>query len=375
MLFSLLRRPMRAGVLVAAATLAACDVPTDPPIFQQTWVVPGDSVVIGVSNLLPSDVRIDSAATPRSFALATQPGANIGTSLGTICGTACTTANGQTINKPFFESPASALSASVAFPAGVKGVTVSGGTLRLVVSNNLGFDPLRPAGMAAADTGVLEVRVTSGPTSAPTVSSTTRFLSTTRTMLNGQPTQFDVALPTGTYGDTIRIVVVMRSPAGGPVSINTANTLTVAASVQGIAFSQASVAVANKTFNSPASSFDLSDVDADNRVQGGGLRLSVVNPFAAQATMNLVLRVPAAAGQMADSIVKAVQVAPSATTNTNVAISQAELRRLLGKTGVQVYSRGTVSGTGAGNAVTVTPTQEIKIRTQLELTLNIGGSN
>jgi hypothetical protein len=72
------------------------------------------------------------------------------------------------------------------------------------------------------------------------------------------------------------------------------------------------------------------------------------------------------------SIQKSVNVAASSTTNGTIDLTQTELRSLLGKTGVSISTTGTVNGTGAGNGVTVLPTSELTIRTQLSLTINVG---
>jgi len=144
------------------------------------------------------------------------------------------------------------------------------------------------------------------------------------------------------------------------------------AGLQNLTVSEATVEVIAQAVTTPASDFDLEDVDIGDDVVAGGLLLEIVNPFTATATLDLEFSAPAQNGEGAVSIQKSVNVAASSTTNGTIDLTQTELRSLLGKTGVSISTTGTVNGTGAGNGVTVLPTSELTIRTQLSLTINVG---
>lgn len=370
MLSTSLRRPLRAVALASTVVFAACDLPTQGgPVFQQTWLVPGDSVTVSVTNLLPADVRIDSAAAPLAFTLQSQPGATIATTLGDICGSACTSLDGQTAPKPEFTSPDGTLGATVAFPTGVNAFALSGGILNFDITNDLGFDPLRPAAGDGVAYGHMVVTIASGLlTHTDTIQG-----SATLGIPTGGTTSLFLLLPTGTYADSLTVSLTMYSPAGDPVAIDSTRTLAVAASLRTLEMTSASVVVANRAFSTDSSAFDLSDVEGAENVEQGGLRLTIINPFAATAMLNLVLAAPAQNGEGAVAVARSISVPAAQTSSVGITLTKNELSSLLGKTGVTISSSGTVSGAGAGSTVAVTPTQEIKIRTQLQLTFNVGG--
>lgn len=363
---SLLPRVGRLVPLAGALALAACDVPSEPPIFQQTWLVPADSVQVGVSTLLPANVSVTGGGTAFT---ATTPTANFNSTLGALCGQPECQSPGPVLvpNTPAFVSPAGVLGSSIAFPAGVAGVTISGGSLQLQVTNNLGFDPLRPNGTGVAPFGQLSVEITSGGMTA-----TTTFTGNVSQLANGTMTTFSIPLPTGAYTGTIGIDVSFDVPAGGPATVSSSNALSVAASVIGLAISSASVVVDAKSVSSAPEAFDLDEVDLGDIVEGGGLVLTVVNPFNATAALSLTLSAPAQGGAPAVNVVKAFAMAASGSSVVNLTLLKSEIESLLGKTGVTVGITGTAQGTGAGNTVTVSPTQSITVRTQMSLTLNVG---
>ena len=52
-------RLQRMGLLAGACLLdAGCDIPTDPPIIEQRWIVPLDEVALEQNHILPTDVTI-----------------------------------------------------------------------------------------------------------------------------------------------------------------------------------------------------------------------------------------------------------------------------------------------------------------------------
>lgn len=362
---TLLPRAGRFVPLVGVLALAACDIPSEPPIFQQTWLVPADSVQVGVSTLLPADVSLTGGGTAFT---ATTPAADFNTTLGALCGQPECQSPAPVLvpNTPAFTSPAGVLGSSIALPSGVAGVTVSGGNLTLQVTNDLGFDPLRPNG-AGGPHGTLSITITSGG-----INATTNFTGTVSQLPTGAMASFVVPLPLGNYTGTIGIDVAFNVPQGGPATVSASNGLSVSASLVNLAISSASVVVAAKSVSSTPESFDLADVDLGDLVEGGGLVLTIVNPFNANASLSLTLSAPAQGGGPAVNVVKAFNMTAGGTSVVDLTLLKSEIEGLLGKTGVTVSISGNATGTGAGNTVTVSPTQAITVRTQMSLTLNVG---
>lgn len=359
------RRASRAAVAVLVGTLAACEIPSEAPILQQTWIVPGDSVTVSVAQLLPTNVGLNVGGT--AFTVAIPSPSNISATLGTLCGQpACQSSATVVAPIPAFTSGAGALATTVTFPAGVTAATVSGGTLTLSILNNLGFDPLRPNGAVAAF-GSFAVTLTSG-----TTTSITSFLGAARTMTNGQTTAFAVPLPLGVYTGSIAVAVAFTVPAGGNAALSSGNSIAISAAMAGLTLTQATVAVTNDAVNTAPSAFDLEGVDFPDQVESGGLLLDIVNPFTASVSMNVVIAAPAQGGVGAVSITKSLTIAATPTSNAAILLSKLELQSLLGKSNVTMAVNGTANGTGAGNTVTVTPTQRIILRTRVQLVLNVG---
>lgn len=367
MLPNLLRRSRVATLapFAALAALAACDIPSEAPIFQQTWIVPSDSVSVGAQDLVPAGVTLSGGATP-TFVFTT-PSANINSTLGQVCGQpACQSAVTVTAPTPAFSTPDDLLVATVAFPAGVSAATVTGGSFNVAITNNLGFDPLRPNG-AVAPFGTLTITITSGALTA-----TQTFNGATRTMPNGATTPLVVTLPTGAYAGSVRIELALDVPAGDPATMNSNNGLAIAASIQGLAVSQATIAVVNETVDTDPTEFDFEDVDFAEEVESGALLLTTTNPFTATAALNVVIEAPAQDGEPALSISKPVAIPATPTSTATVNLTQGEMRSLLGKSSVTIRVTGNVNGTGPGSTIVVTPAAQITVRTQLQLILNIG---
>ena len=360
------RRAWRAALLVPLGIVAACDIPSEAPILQQTWVVPSDSVSVGVSEILPAGIALNGAGT--AFQVTT-PSPNASTTLATLCGQpACQSGATVTAPVPAFTSPAGALQASITLPATVSSVTVTGGQLSLAVTNNLGFDPLRP-NAAGAPYGQLSVTISAN---GGALSATTTFSGGTRALPTGQLSTLTVPMPTGTYNGAITVSVALDVPAGDAAPLSGSNGFSVAASLVGLTVSQATVAVNNETIDTTPSDFDLSGVDFADQVESGGLQLTVLNPFTATAALTMTITAPAQGGQGPVSIVKPVNVPAAPATQLTVALTQAELRQILGKSGVSIAVAGTATGTGAGNSVAVTPTQRLTVRTSVRVVLNVG---
>jgi hypothetical protein len=354
--------------LTALATIVACDIPSEAPIFQQTWIVPSDSVTVDAAEIAPNGVAV-TTGTPPTFVLTT-PSVNIATTLAEICEQpACQTAVTVTVPTPAFTSPDDEMAATIAFPAGVTGATVTGGAFHITLTNNLGFDPLRPNGAGSAPYGTLSVTVTSGALTANYVITG----SPTVGMPNGATTPLVLQLPTGTYTGSVGLELTLNVPAGNAATINGSNGLEISASLQGLTVTQTTIAVVNDSVKSEATEFDLQDIDFADEVEAGALLLTTANPFTASATLNVVIEAPEQQdGRPPVIITKAITIPAQPTSTATINLSKAEMASLLGKGGVTISVTGAVSGTGPGNTIVITPTSRIVVRTQLQLILNIG---
>ena len=360
-----MRRLAGLASLAIVGGVAACDpLPSSAPILQQTWVVPGDSIAVGVSQILPAGVNLNGGGT--AFVVST-PSANRSTTLGALCGQpVCQSTTTATVPVPAFTSGAGTLSSTIAMPTGVTGATVTGGNVVVVVSNTLGFDPLRPNGASAPYGRLIVTRASGSATRTDTIGGATQAMPT------GAATTLTLPLPTGSWSGTLTFSLVFDVPAGANATLNANNSLSVAASLQTLTVSAATVVVNADPVNTAPSAFNLEDVDFADQVEAGGFLIDVENPFTASAALNMQISAPAQLGQPAVTITKALTIPAQPTSSTEVTLTKAELQSLVGKANVTVAVNGTATGTGAGNTVSVSPAQRITMRTKIRLILNVG---
>jgi hypothetical protein len=337
------------GALVPLALAACNDVPTGLPKWDTTWVVSGENTSIAVNTLLPAGVTVNSAGDAFVLSLA---GTTFSQTLGQMCGAACTSANGQTVPKPAFTTN---LSNTIALPAGVGSATVSGGQISVVLTQSMGFDPLRPSATAR---GYAVITATSGTVTLAKDSipgETTAFASgstLTRTLS-----------PIGAVSGPITVNVKVFSPAGDPVTINTASSLSVTATPNQVRVSQASVGVTNRAVTGQQATLDLSGVDdvVKEHTNAGAILLDIANPFGVGGAMTVTITAPGT------TITKPVTLSSSAASTVRVALTGSEMQSILGQNPVRVNVSGVVSAP-SGN-VTVQPGQTVSIGTRLELTI------
>lgn len=359
-------RRLRGVAVFALGVLAACEIPSEAPILQQTWVVPGDSVAVNVSQILPANIAVNVGGT--AFFITMPAPVVISTTLGALCAQpACQSGGAVVAPVPAFTSPVGLLSNTVSLPATVTAATVTAGTMNVSVTNNLGFDPLRPNGTGAVAYGQVSVTITSGA-----VNATTNFNGATQAMPTAAITDLAVPLPTGAYTGNITVAVSVTVPAGNPASMSASNGFSVSSSVTGLSVSQATVVVTNESITTAPTQYDLEDVDFADQVESGGFILDITNPFTAAADVTLAISAPAQGGSPAVLINKNINIAATPASTVTIPLSKAELQSLVGKTGVAMAITGTANGTGAGNTVSVTPSARIILHTKVQLILNVG---
>jgi hypothetical protein len=108
--------------------------------------------------------------------------------------------------------------------------------------------------------------------------------------------------------------------------------------------------------------------DIRERVKRGALIVNVNNPLAVTGTLLLTL-----SGGESGPIEKQLNVT-AGTSTQRIEFTEAQMQSLLGRE-ITLTIRGPVSGTAAGNFVTVMPNQQVTIETQLDLIFALGAGD
>jgi hypothetical protein len=315
-------------------------------------VVRAEDTAIPVGSFLPGQVTEEGG----EFVISVS-GGSIARSLGELC-SACGAFNGTVAPKPAFTT---LLQSEVAFPVDLDSLVLTGGTIQVRVANQLGFDPIRPAAADGSARGQITITIRNGATvlgvhiidgvASSFAHGTTRLETVTFTA---------AGLPR-TIGGTVGFEVTITSPAGDPVAINTAASLSVEAADAAVAASAAMVRVQARTVTAAPMTLDLSGLEADltDRVQRGALLLDLENPFAVGGTLTATLSAPGV------TLVRPLDVTPG-SSQARLSFSGAELRSLFGPAPVGLSVSGALSAASDG-LVTVRPGQQLTAAGRLEL--------
>jgi hypothetical protein len=342
-------RPARRSIPALCLFMAACDVPTELPRWNTRWVVPLDSTVVSVGSLLPSGVEVTADGSAFQLSL---PGTTISLSLADICGAPCAAFNGRVVPKPAFTST---LHSTIALPADVASVTLTGGRLDVQFSHSFSFDPIRPGGSARGS-------VTTSFTSGGATLARDSVLGVQTALPANTPLARTLTLAAGRVTPVVDLDVTLASPAGDPVRIDTSERFTVSATPSQVRASEATIRVRNRSITARQVALHLDDVDQTviDRAQGGAIRFELVNPFQVSGTLDVSITAPGV------SIRKPIQAGPG-TTQGRIELTRAELRSILGRPDVRLSATGTVSA--PQGTISVRPSQALRIRTRLELVL------
>lgn len=357
-----MRRSLSVALLVA---LSACELPTKLPIWNQTWLIPGDSASIGVSQLLPSSgsITMSTVGGQPVFALTVAAPASYSQTLGQIC-SACAAANGTTVPKPAF-----VLSDSVStnLPSDVIAATVVGGTFTYTVTNNFSFDPIRPVA-AGAPYGSLVITVLNGST---VVASDSVDGSAFAIAKNGGTLQrtVPVHLTNGSLAldgsAPVYVRLTLNSPQGDPVTINSSQSISIAFQASPVSLSQAQVQFGSQSVSAAPTNIDFTSVSDQaliDRVQGGTVHLGIASPFGVQGSLTATFSAPGTT-----PITRTLTLTTAGQQTQDITLSAAELRSLLGKS-VTLDVSGTVSS--PNGSVTLTPTQQLQVNSTFQIILS-----
>lgn len=344
-------------LVLAALAVAACDLPTQPPMWEQTWMVPGEDITLGVAEVLPAGVSVTPDGTGFE---ATVPGTGFVASLGEMCPD-CNGVNGLIVPKPAFSDT---LIMTTSLPASVVEASISGDQFVLDMEHDLGFDPLRPSSAADAERGHLVIEISSGGAMLA------------RDSISGNEQAFPAGTPLGAVlpilpveaTGTLDVILMVFSPAGDAVEIDTSDSLRVQLLPATITVSQATIEAGAIAVNAVAAELDVTGVDSTivARVQSGAIRLEIANPFEIEGTLSLDFDVGAG------TIRKSLPVAAGAST-VLIELAGAELRDLLAAGSVPVTAAGTLSA--PDGTLTLFPDDTLIMESLLELVILVGGSD
>ena len=346
------------AALLGFVGVAACDVyaiATDPfPGLLQTWSLPVPTTRVSVASLLPTGVSIYSTPAsnpPDSSAFTVNVnGVNMSRRIGAYCAL-CQALNGTTAPKPAFTINPDTGS-TVSLPANVVNASLLGGTVTYTVNNGLSFDPLRVSANLANPQGRIIVIVRSGSVvfARDTVKGETQALpaaSTLTRVLN---------LQSGPIVNTITVDLEVQSPAGDNTFINANGNLGMSATVTGLRVGAVTINVPTATLGSGTpQQIDIGELDSSfiSHVIGGGLELTVTNPFAVAGNMNVVFTTTPG-----PNVTKTAALAAVTTPQVlSVTFDSAQMSRVLNSNPSATLSMtGTVT---APSPITVTPKQVI----------------
>lgn len=340
----------------ALSTLVSggCDLPTSLPAWESVWEIPGDSLRMEMSGLLPAGITEEGDSTfvvrPPSFV--------VGAALSDLCAP-CAALGGIVLPKPAIQA---SFQDHGDLPDDVLGVTLRSGSVDFRVSNGLGFDPLRPGGTSR---GSLRLVLRSHPDGR--ILADTLLSGADHALPPGGSLVASVTLRPGEVGAGVMGEVVIDSPAGSPAPIRGTDAFRVEVVPGELRVADARVEARGRALD--PTSMDLGGGDIDpailDRIRDGRFRLDVDNPFGVGADLTVRLEAPG---------VEAIQRDLPVTAGGGASIleySGDELRRFLGREGARWTVLGIVDP--EAGPVLVRPGTAAVVRGSFVITLSVGG--
>ncbi len=345
----------RSLIALALLGLAACDLPTDTPHWDQLWVVPVDGIRVNAVELLPSTVSVNADST---VFITETPQASIQLSLAQLC-PECGVQDGLKTSKPEFSHT---VTTNTTLPAELVSAKLAGGSFQATMEHSFNFDPLRPSADPGAPRGYLVVRVTSN-------GSVVAYDS-----ISGN----DVAFPGGTplspnlqiqpvdVSSSLDMEVFVYSPQGDSVTIQASDTAGVTLSPSTVEISEVTIDGTTISIDPVNTSMDFGDLDsvALERIQSGALLLDVSNPFPVTGTLDLTFQ------GLAPQIHRTLPL-QQGSYQERLEFSADEIRSIIQAGTVDVWATGTV---GSDGDITLTPDQELSVDSELELVVLVGST-
>ncbi|HKG93152.1 MAG TPA: hypothetical protein VKA84_14705 [Gemmatimonadaceae bacterium] len=341
-----------------AALAAACDIPSTPK-WDVRFRIPVDTIRrTPVEDVLPIDVRPTADSSAFEVGLQTT---TFSKSLGELC-PACP----SSVTAVPYPGFVGTLSGGINLPSDVISVTLVGGQITVRITNTFSFDPLRPPN--AAGPGYVVITARSGTVELAKDSIDTRNGPAVALPPNGGLLERTFAVQGGLVSQSIVVDVKIGSPAGGPISLDRNQRLSVVAEGTNARVSEASVRVTERAIEREQIIVDLSDIDESvrDRVQGGEFLIELANPFNVEGPFDVRIGAPGT------TITRTIQVPPGPGTDTvRVALTRDELRGIIGQESVVVEAVGTLSSTSAPGFAVVRPRQVFVVVGYFDIVLRV----
>ena len=319
--------------------LLGCDIPTAMPILEQRWILPLEQAKIGVEELLPAGVSLKDGVLEVSIDTITT-----NSSLNSLCA-ACAALNGSTAAVPAFIS---SFNGSVNLPANISSVEISSGSVHVVVTNGLSFDPL--AGGGSIEATILDGE--GGLQLAQLIFSGALAPGTTVTQ--------SISIGHSNIGNELFAVIEVTSPGGQIAPVNTSEQLSVATTGSALIMSSATVSLEGHAVEVDVVKLDLDHIGPEitERIVNGSLILDVENPFGVSLSGNINIGPTS----------KSFSILEGVRSTATISYTGDELRSFLGNKGVTL----SLSGTANGSSITLSSGRELTIEGTIDCLIRIG---
>jgi len=334
----------RALVATAAivAILAGCDIPTEPPIIEQRWMIEVNETSISVDELLPSAVTVVGS----DFEVAVDPVTGQET-LGVLCD-ACGALDGMVAPVPAFEGT---FTSTQALPSDVLAAALSGASIEIQIANNLTFDPLYDGG-----TIVISIADDATGTSRGQI----MLDGSQDVLVPGTSEVRTLVLSAGDVSGALRATTTVDAPGGQLAPIDVSDFIEVTATVTSMLLSSVTVNVANRAVSFDEQGLDFEDVSTKitDRIVSGAVILDVTNPFGVAIDGSVEIGATS----------KGFSIDGGSSSTSTLSYTGDEIRSFMGQPNVTFSGSGTANGT----AVTIAPGQRMTVSATLNFTLEIG---
>lgn len=350
------RRSLSLALALGLSAAVACnDLPTSLPIIPNTWILPIKADTIGVAQFLPASVD-----TVGGVFITTVKRDSVRRSLGQMC-PGCGAVNGTVDSVPAFTIT---LTHSDSLPSQVYSITPGGLSLSYRLDNGLGFDVLRPG------VGKIGSIVTVISDSSGTVIARDSVDGGSDSLPSGSALTRNISLGSNPILGAVNVVATVTVPQGDPVTIDTTSSFQVTTLTDTVSLAGVTVQLASQSIQSDSVSVDWSGIGSDmqSNLQGAELRLDIQNPFTASGSGSVSFK------QGATDVIpaKVLNFAVGASTDT-LNITQSEIQALTSAGQFSILVAASVSGTGPGQSVTLTPSQVVTVAGHVLLSFVYGG--
>jgi hypothetical protein len=340
---------MRAVAVIGVALIAACDIPTELPKWNPAFAVPLTGTSIAVAQLVP--ISLESAPDSSTFVMS-PASASFPYALSTVC-PACAASDGQIAPTPAFQYAAGY---AIPFPVTVDSAGVVNGAINFRLTNGWNFDPLRPA---PGRTGFMSLELIGHDGN---VRGFSFFSGQDRSFAPGSTINGTLTFA-GAATQTPILQLRFNSPAGNPVRMDAASSLTLTVVSGRLVATDATVKVSLRQVTSLPMQLNLTGIDdfVIRRVRGGKLVLRIANGFHVTGRMTLNI-----AGGI-NPVSQTFDI-PADDSTVEVELSEADLESILGRA-VVASVQGNVSTSGS---VKLTPASTFTVEPLLVLELGPG---